>query len=140
MSNDDTHSDDAIRYDRSELTRNLQNWLDQQDYSEDEMSEVLQRIQQFDERTLRDAFFSSVGTGNVELKAFVQDILNTPSRADPQDAAAAEREAARHEELAEVSERWNQLSEETRWLIHRLATDEPTPITIKGIEALLGAP
>ena len=138
MSNEDTNGGDAIRYGRNELTRDLQTWLDQQDYSNEERNEVLQRIQQFDERTLSDAFFSSVGTGSVELKAFVQDILDSAVESRAEDTASAEREAARNAELAEVSSHWSELSEETRMLIHRLATDEPTPVTIKGIEALLG--
>lgn len=93
--------------DRNELERDLLDWFKTQDYTPDEMNQVLSKLRQFDDRTLQESFFASVGTGSVEFSEMISSILSEHS-----DKPA---------ELEFIIHQWPKLSASTRKAIYVLA-------------------
>lgn len=98
---------DPEHIDRGELERDLLDWFKTQNYSQEEMNQVLTKLRRFDDRTLQESFFASVGTGSVEFSEMISSILSEHS-----DKPA---------ELEFIIHQWPNLSASTRKAIYVLA-------------------
>ena len=100
-------------FDRQELERDLLEWFKTQNYSQEEMNQVLDKLRRFDDRTLQESFFASVGTGSVEFSEMISTILSEHS-----DKPA---------ELEFIIHQWPNLSPSTRKAIYVLAEGTLAP-------------
>jgi len=132
-----TAPNDAISLGRNDLENALTEWLKTQDFSNEDMEEVVRRVRDFDERTLSDSFFSSVGTGSINLGSFVANVLDAGSDQEPLQTEP-NLQASPDVRLAEITAAWSHLSKDTQEVLHLAATEKLTPVTIQGIKALLG--
>lgn len=109
--------------DRDELERDLRQWFETQNYSDEEVNQVLDKMRRFDARTLQESFFASVGTGSIEFNEMIDSILTEHS-----DKPA---------ELELVIDRWSELSPPTRKAIYVLAKGNLPAATHQAIIALI---
>ncbi len=109
MNNEQPANEDAGQnpIDRHELERDLLDWFQTQDYNQDEIDLVLQRIRDFDARMLHESFFASVGTGSIEFGEIIDSLLTEHS-----DKPA---------ELEQLINQWPKLNSATRRAIGVLA-------------------
>jgi hypothetical protein len=109
--------------DRQELERDLVEWFKTQNYSPDEMDQVLTKLREFDDRTLQESFFASVGTGSIEFTEIISSILSEHS-----DKPA---------ELEFIIHQWPNLSPATRKAIYVLAEGTLPASTHQAVIALI---
>ncbi|MCA9067728.1 MAG: hypothetical protein KDA84_02315 [Planctomycetaceae bacterium] len=114
---------ESDQIDREELERDLRQWFETQDYSQEEVDQVLQKMRRFDARTLQESFFASLGTGSIEFNEMIDSILS-----DHSDKPA---------ELEFVIERWPELSPATKKAIYALAKGNLPPASHQAIIALV---
>lgn len=50
-------------------------WLQQRGYSAEEISRILARLADHDDKTVRDAVFDSIGQGSLNLDAIIREAL-----------------------------------------------------------------
>lgn len=114
---------DPENIDRQELERDLLEWFKTQNYSQDEMDQILKKLREFDDRTLKESFFASVGTGSVEFTEMIRSILSEHS-----DKPA---------ELEFIIHQWPSLSPSTRKAIYVLAEGTLPPSTHQAVISLI---
>ena len=54
----------------------LTDWLKQNGHGPDEIDEILERVQKYEQRVGTDAFMESIGSDDFEIGKFVQQLLN----------------------------------------------------------------
>lgn len=114
---------ESDQIDRDELERDLRQWFETQEYSPEEVNQVLQKMRQFDARTLQESFFASLGTGSIEFNEMIDSILSEDSDKAP--------------ELEFVIDRWPELSPATRKAIYVLAQGNLPDASYQAIIALI---
>jgi hypothetical protein len=50
-------------------------WLQQKGYSSEEIARIMARLADYDDKTVRDAVFDSIGQGSMTLDAIIREAL-----------------------------------------------------------------
>ncbi len=53
--------------------------LSNQGCSEDEIDQIMRKLQEYDNRMIRESVFESIASGNFDLKSFIDEVKNLPS-------------------------------------------------------------
>lgn len=72
---DDSESS-QIQYSREAFEQDLRSYLSDQNYEDDQIKKVLERVRSYDMRILSDSFFASLGTGSIELDRVVNEMMS----------------------------------------------------------------
>ena len=50
-------------------------WLREQNYTAPQIERILAKVQQYDDRTLRESIFDSIDRGNFDIRAIIEEAL-----------------------------------------------------------------
>jgi hypothetical protein len=59
----------------SESQPTIADWLEQQGYTPDEVAKILARLAEYDQNTVSDAVFDSIGLGTMNLDVIIRQAL-----------------------------------------------------------------